>query len=92
MVRGPMIAEVTAGCSSTNASARCASDSPCSSASAVSGVDGLELAGVLRQLGVVAGRLPAGAGSTWAARRWPRRYRPDSQPPASGLHGSTPSP
>ncbi len=44
MVRGPMIADVTAGCASTKASAISMSGIPASSASAPSGVGRLELA------------------------------------------------
>ena len=58
MVRGPMIADVTAGCSSTNASARWTSDTPASSARCLELVHGVELEGVLRQRRVVARGLP----------------------------------
>ena len=64
-----MIAEVTAGCSSTNASARWTSETPASSASVGQREHGLELAGVLRQSTGRAVRAGARRGSRSAASR-----------------------
>ena len=89
-MRGPMIAAVTAGWRITNAIAIWISVMPASSASCGERVGGVELALVAGERHVVALR---------EHLRAPRlglvgalAARPDSQPPASGLHGITPMP
>jgi hypothetical protein len=91
MVRGPMIADVTAGCVVTKASARWVSEQPASAAILMSsstaaslasfpGRDGSKRCGSRRARPVVM--------STPTSRR----MRPVSQPPESGLQAMTPMP
>ena len=71
--------------------ARWVSDRPASSARDTSDLHQVELALVLGQLVVEAVRHATGPARRRARER-PLRYRPVSQPPASGLHGITPMP
>ena len=83
IVRGPMIADVTAGWLTTKAIASSISEMPASSASFAERLDRFELALVLGQRHVEPRHQPLpGRGR----RAWrPRVQRPESQPPASGL-------
>ena len=93
MVRGPMMAEVTAGWRVANAIAIWMRVMPASSASAPSASAASSLAALA---GLVESQAP---GKRWARAAepgpmtsWPLRYLPDSQPPASGLKVMTPIP
>ena len=83
MVRGPMIAEVTAGWLTTKAIASSMSDRPGVVGELGELLDGVELALVLGQRHVEARGQPL-AGRR-GRRACPCVQRPDSQPPASGL-------
>ena len=84
MVRGPMIAAVTAGWLMTNAMARSIRVMPCLLGELG---EALRRSSSLRWL-ASAGHVEPGAWAgppRWASRRLSLRQRPDSQPPPSGL-------
>ena len=93
MVRGPTMAEVTAGWRVTNAMAICTSVIPASSASAPS-------ASAAANFPAFAGSVASRAAAKRVARMGdpdpaisrPLRYLPVSQPPARGLQVMTPMP
>ncbi len=90
IVRGPMIGDVTAGCASTKPSAMSIMEMPASSASWAS----CSTASSLVWFSAVVRSKRSGTRSARCdfAGSWPLRYRPVSQPPASGLHGITAMP
>ena len=91
IVRGPMMAAVTSGCATTNASARCASEQPtspatCISDSTTSSLPALPGRDGSYRCGSLAGR------PVVMSTSWPFRYLPVSHPPPSGLQAITPIP
>ena len=91
-MRGPMIVDVTAGCSNVQARARWGSVMPRLAGQLLQLVDEVELAGLAGCVGSKRAGMRRARPVVNVSASDVRRYLPLSQPPLSGLHTMTPMP